>query len=175
MEDYKGQLTERQRTIMIAKIIFVIIILILGCVAGVLISGNAMIAEIRKEKSFVSKQLAYCKLYDRWLEIKAREGYLKKYFEIEGYQSVAIYGMGQIGKRLYMELLQEKVNVLYVIDRRKIQLECEVPCLSPDSAFPDVDVIVVTAICDYYEIKKTLEKKNTCPIISLEEIIRSLI
>lgn len=159
---------------MIAKIIFAVIFLILGCVVGVLISGNALIAEIRQEKCLASKQFSFCELYDRWLEIRDEGQHLKKYFETEGYQSVAIYGMGQIGKRLYIELIQERVNVLYAIDRRRIRSEFEVECLSPDNDLPDVDVIVVTAICDYHEIKRMLEKKITCPIVSLEDIIHSL-
>ena len=37
-----------------------------------------------------------------------------------------------------------------------------------------VDVVVVTAIASFHEIKKELEKYYQCPVLSLEEIIYSL-
>ena len=43
--------------------------------------------------------------------------------------------------------------------------------VSPDSELEEVDVILVTPVTSYGEIKQRLVKKVSCPVISIEDIL----
>ena len=103
--------------------------------------------------------------------MKQRGKSIKEYLDKNEINSVAIYGMGRIGKRLYQELYQEGIRVEYVIDRNSAQSGFGVRCLLPEDELPETDMIIVTAICDYEEIKDALEPRVMCQLISLEKII----
>lgn len=157
---------------LILKTMFVsIIFLIIGGVLGILISGNALMSEIKKQRKISSKYLAFFTLYDEWLSMKQRGESIKEYFDIHGYKSIAIYGMGKMGMRFYQELRQEGINVSYVIDRNALHIDVDIECLLPEGQFPMVDAIVVTVVNDFEEIKDTLEAKVSYPVVSLEDII----
>lgn len=157
---------------LIIKTVFVsIFFLIIGGVLGILISGNALMSEIKKQRKISGKYMTFFTLYDEWLSMKQRGKSIKEYFCIHGYKSVAIYGMGKMGARFYQELQQEGIKVSYVIDRNASHIEVDIECLLPEGQFPMVDVIVVTAVNDFEEIKDTLEAKVPYPIVSLEDII----
>ena len=157
---------------LIIKAVFVsIIILIIGGVLGILISGNALMSEIKKQRKISSKYLTFFTLYDEWLSMKQRGKSVKEYFDMYGYKSVAIYGMGKMGMRFYQELRQEGINVSYVIDRNALHIDVDIECLLPEGQFPMADAIVVTVVNDFKEIKDTLEAKVSYPVVSLEDII----
>lgn len=144
---------------------------ILGGIIGVLVAGNAMIAEIKRLKALSDKHFALFVLCDKWLELKQNERSIKQYLDRKEFKKVAIYGMGRLGKRLYLELRQQGVEIPCVIDRNGISSKLGVVCLSPESKIPSVDVIIVTAIRDFDEIKDNMRGKVLDKIISLEEII----
>ena len=83
--------------------------------------------------------------------------------------SVAVYGVGDVGKCLLSELADSAVTVKYVIDRR--QLELDLPVYTPEDDLPAVDCIIVTAVTEYGEISRRLKKKLDCQVISIEDII----
>ena len=45
----------------------------------------------------------------------------------------------------------------------------------PEEKFPDVDVIIVTAIAYYEDIEKLLSGKTKSRVISLEDVINELL
>lgn len=154
-------------------IVYIIIVLsaIVGGIIGVLISGNALWSELKKQKQISAKHLAFVTLYDKWLELKQKHKSIKDYLEKNEIHSVAIYGMGRLGKRLYQELKQEEASVDYVIDRNEKLSDFEVRCIRPEDEMPLTDLIIVTAVYDYEEIKDVLEPKVLSQVISLERII----
>lgn len=92
---------------------------------------------------------------------------LKEY----GYKKVAIYGMNSMGITLLMELENTEIEVAYAIDRNADRLHSTVDLYKPDDELPETDVIIVTAISAYEEIKKNLCEKGFSQIISLENLI----
>lgn len=154
--------------------IIAIVFTMIGGILGILISGNALLAEVKKQHGLSDKYLALYLLYDRWLLMKQTGRSVKEYFESHGYNRVAIYGMGKIGIRFFQELVQEGVEVLYVIDRNASQIKLNIECLSPEDNLPEVDVIIVTVIDDCERISKYIGNKTQCVIVSLEDIILKL-
>ena len=100
---------------------------------------------------------------------------LETYFEQNGFHKVAIYGMGEVGEVLLRELQGSKIDVRYGIDQRASSVFSKLKILSPKEELAQVDVIVVTAIAYYDEIRRQLKEKVKCPIISLENILNEKI
>lgn len=157
-----------------SNIIIVFVSGIVGMILGILISGNALLSDLKKQFELARKYMSFFALYDTWLLKKQMGKSVKEYFENNKYKRVAIYGMGKIGVRFYEELKLEEVEVLYVIDRNAKKLNFDVECLLPEDEFQNIDVIVVTAINSYNEIKEAIQSKTQCAIISLENVISDL-
>lgn len=98
-----------------------------------------------------------------------------QYFKDNNIQEITLYGMGELGKRLYKDLQESGVIVKYVIDRdKKLQNE-KYTLLSPEDDFPQLETIVVTAPFEFQEIREALSKKTDAKIISLKEIIDEVV
>lgn len=114
-------------------------------------------------------------LLNHWLEIKNEGKSVASYFEDMGYRHIAVYGMAELGNRLIEDLEGSSVCVDYGIDR---DVCCSIARMDevyfPEDDLPRTDAIVVTPYSAFGAIKKQLEGKMNCPIISLEEVVWSV-
>lgn len=114
-------------------------------------------------------------LLNHWLEIKAEGKQIASYFEEMGYFHIAIYGMAELANRLSEELEGSAVTVDYGIDK---DVACTIARIdeiySLEDELPGTDAVIVTPYSAFDEIKDILEKKVSCPVISLEEVIWSV-
>ena len=117
------------------------------------------------------KHLALFQMMNQWVLVKQKGKNLSTYFENNGYKEIAIYGMSYAGETLISELKGTNTKVAYGIDQRCDRLYTEVDIVSADDELEEVDAIVVTAITFFEEIEEKLNKKVTCPIISLEDVL----
>lgn len=85
---------------------------------------------------------------------------LSDFFERNHYQTIAIYGLAEIGDLLYERLKNEGVEVKYFIDKKADVLTASVPVYLPECELPNVDIVVVTAIHNYEEVRNVLNKKG---------------
>ena len=116
-------------------------------------------------------------LSNELIDIKQRKLTLASWFESNSIRTIAIYGMGQLGKLLLNELKGTDVNVDYAIDKNATEVCCEnLKLYSIDElSLPDcVDAIVVTPICEFKEIESLLQRKVSVRIVSLEEIVNAV-
>ena len=109
--------------------------------------------------------------FDQWLRIHQEGKTLVEYFRQNQYQTVAIYGMKELGERLYDELDGTDVTVRYIIDQNADMIYADVDVVTPEDVLEPVDVVVVTAIYYFDEIEENLSGKIQCPIVSLEDIL----
>lgn len=146
-----------------------------GGVAGAAAGGAAMATNYKKKLN--AKDAAFNKLvalyyaYDRWLIVRQQGKSLVEYFEKNQYKTVAIYGMKELGERLYDELKDSGIMVKYIIDRNAESIYADVDVITPDEDLDPVDVIVVTAITYFDEIEEMLSEKVDYPVVSLEDIL----
>lgn len=126
----------------------------------------------REELSKVTK--LYNFMYVFFL-IKIRGMDLKQYFYGHGYQNVAIYGMAHLGEILLEELLKEGIDVKYVIDKNADGLFCKIDTCKPDDDLKSVDVVIVTPITYFEEIKRNLRGKVDCDIVSIEDMVKEML
>lgn len=120
---------------------------------------------------FSSKHLKMFEFMNKWTRLKQSGKNMSDYFINNGYMNIAIYGMGSMGETLVNELNESAINIKYGIDRNPGDDEYAFRVIYPDSVMEEVDVIVITSIYSFKEIKKTLENVIDVPIVSIEEVL----
>lgn len=127
-----------------------------------------------KEKELQSKaekmELYYHTL-NMWLEMSQKGKSGVSYLQKKGIRRIAIYGMKELGERLYEEVKNTGIEVVCVIDKNPDQVLGNFTVISPEEKIPSVDAIIVTVDYYYWEIKSQLEKKAGCPVYSLSGVL----
>lgn len=123
------------------------------------------------ENKKVDKFRGYYALLNQWLSNKRTGKEVNEYLSQNGYNNIAVYGMGELGNQLLNDLENTSINVSYGIDKENVFTVSGLQIYSINDDLPDVDVIVVTATFAFVEIYNKLQTKVNCPIISLEDII----
>ena len=145
---------------------------LLGAAAGA--AGNNVLSQkkIDQKTEKVDKFKGYYNMLNQWLLLKQEGKSLEKYFTDNGYKSIAIYGMGEMGNRLYDELKNSKVvEVKYAIDKNAAATYSELDIVDVDDEMDEVDAVVVSAIFAFDEIEEDLGAKVDCPVVSLEDVV----
>ena len=115
---------------------------------------------IEKTEDELEKFKEYYMLLIQWgLDYQAN-AQLSDFLHRHSYNVIAIYGAAELGELLYEQMKKEEIEVRYFIDRRSDVLKSEIEIYSLEDELPDVDVVVVTAIHNYDDIRNILEKKN---------------
>ena len=127
-------------------------------------------ARTQEEISKVQKMIRINESFNKWLELKQNNYRLKGYFENNNYKSVAIYGMGDLGKRLFRELADDGVLVSYTIDRN-IGVDDKYKMIVLPERLPEVDVVIVTAVSSFDDIYLDLKGRFNGEIVSIEDVL----
>ena len=117
---------------------------------------------------------SYVLLMDKWMEVLENGGSLAPILTRNGYKSVAIYGMGVLGRHLLCDLQKQQINIKYVIDKKSNVYTNGVKLLRMSDELPHVDLIIITAFTEYDCIWKALREKTDCSIMSLREMIEEV-
>ena len=136
-------------------------------IGAVCVAKRAGSAILRKQQELEKHQKLFLVL-DAWVKKKQQGKSMECFLKRNGYHSVAIYGLGNIGKLLEDEL-RGSIKISYGIDRKNIP--AEFPVYKPEDDLPEADVVVVTAAYEFEEIECMLKKKLSCPIYSIEDVI----
>ena len=149
------------------------------CMIGAFIAGmlimdyivsKDMTKEINKIENDYQKMRLYYYIFNMWLDMKQQGKKLGEYMEKKGYKRVAIYGMKELGERLFIELRDAGIEVVCVIDSNKNVLG-NFTLISPDDEIPSVDLLIITADYYYAEIEKKMREKVDCPILSASGLL----
>lgn len=123
------------------------------------------------EHKKVEKFRKYYYMLNRWLELNQHDSSIEKLLLKRNYNKIAIYGMGEIGIRLYYELQNTSIEVAFVLDQQLEMKFHEFPQMNDNNDFERIDAVVVTIPFAYEAIKKDLKKRTLKPILSLEHIL----
>lgn len=162
---------------MIILCIFLIVILIVENVIfiKVLRQRNGLIKQSYRQ---TEKFSIFFELTVEWFTSYLSGRKISDWIVENGYKTVAIYGMGVLGELAYSNLCKEnEICVKYGIDRRKSIKIDGLNTYSLDDKPERVDLIVVTAVTSYEEIKSEINKKIgfDCNVISLLQLIEKCI
>lgn len=145
------------------------------CAVTAYLVNRHKIKQLNPAQKQLDTLLDHYRLLNHWLEIKNEGKSVASYFEEMGYSHIAVYGMAELGNRLMEDLESTPIQVDYGIDR---DISCSIARIGevyfPEDDLPETDVIVVTPYSAFGAIKKQLEEKVKCPIISLEEVVWSV-
>ncbi len=144
--------------------------IIVGTLFGVIVVGMIKEKFTRSSQEQEIKMSQYYHILNRWLDLRQGNKTLYSFFHDRGYQKVAIYGMKELGQRLYYELKDTNLT-LYLIDKAADKIWFEEDIISPKDRIPDSDVLIITASYYFDDIKKELRKKVKCPILSIQDVV----
>lgn len=131
------------------------------------VSLEKYIYACERDRKFTS----YFNLFDSWFNAREENRKVGDLLLSHGFKTIAIYGMGKVGKHFAFELKDSGVSIKYILDQKSPRNEMnEIPVYEVDDTLPVVDAIVVTPVFDFESIKQQLEKCCKWPIISLSEI-----
>lgn len=128
--------------------------------------------KIRKLLRLSQKLERIIKIYSFWTMNKVS---YSEYLKDMGVNKIAIYGVGYLGKNLIDELKNSCVDIMYAIDQNTVQYNSELRIIKLDEVEDIPDMVIVTVVDQYEEIKQILEKKLKCKIQSIEDVIYQLI
>lgn len=154
-----------------SKIVKSIGLVSLGFSAGVgtVIKMKGNVTKQKEEK--VDKFKKYYETLLQWVQIKQDGKNLEQYFINNGYSTIAIYGMGEMGTRLYNELKDTSITVKYAIDKNAEGTYSELNVVTTEDELESVDAVIVSAIFAFDDIEEELSKMIDCPIISLQDVV----
>ncbi len=135
---------------------------------------KSLIREMKCLEEKVFRYEKYWRTLDQWLSLKERDVKLGEILKENHIHTVAVYGLGMLGRHLLEELREGPVRVLYGIDVRKGQIKADIPMYALCDELPEADAVIVTVDYDFETIKKELEKKSQYKVISLTQIIDEL-
>lgn len=114
---------------------------------------------------------SYYDVLNEWMKLKQEGKKIETFLSENHYQRIAIYGMGELGNRLYEELQESEIQVCFAIDQYGDLRYSELDVYDLNEDFPHVDAIIVTPVFDYPHIESILREKTTSDIISLKDVI----
>ena len=149
---------------------------IIGALIGGIAVGFVMLRVknkvINQSDNRVRKFKDYYYLLNQWLALKNDGKSVETFFVNKGIKSIAIYGMGELGNRLYEELKDRKeVEVRYAIDKNADNTYSEVSIVTIEDELKEVDAIIITAIFDFDPIVEELSSVVDYALVSLEDVI----
>lgn len=116
----------------------------------------------------------YFWLCNKWLYIKNHNLSIFSHEKLRDAKRIAVYGLGNIGKRLVEDFECEKREIAFLVDRNARNIFAEVEVFPAGIRLPDADILIVSMISEFEEIRKTEEGCFRGEIISLETIINEL-
>lgn len=96
-------------------------------------------------------------------------GMVAAYLKQHNITKVVIYGMGNLGCRLYDELTESEIEVEAVMDRNPFFLNEVVKVYKPDEDLISAKYIISTVVLDFDDVKSAFKRKNVIDLIKLIE------
>lgn len=147
----------------------VILLLFLLCISVFFIVQYQKMANGLVERS--NKDAYYSMILNDWLKSKYEHKNICEYLQKASMKKAAVYGMGNLGKRMCDELQENGIEVDYAIDRRGGGSYKGIKIRKLTESLDKVDVVIVTVFAQTAEIEKDIRKAVDSPVISMEKLL----
>lgn len=118
------------------------------------------------------KESCYKTILKEWMCLTEQGKSISDILKKENIYTVAIYGMGNLGCRVYDELVAGGIAVPYVIDRNPKFLEEIVPVKAPEDAPEGVDAVIVAVSAEEKKIVTHYREKYGVCVMGVSEILQ---
>lgn len=159
------------------KYLYFVFAFLMGIIVGGKVVSDVCEELLNEKEKAIYKFKGYFSIQSVWFMKRIQGKSMADWFVKHKEKSIAIYGMGDLGKLLIYSLRGTEVNVKTLMDANKAHIEdFGIELVGPEETLnPEIDAVVVTVTHAFNEIKNTLSVKNTdLPILSLEDIIYDL-
>lgn len=129
-------------------------------------SSNKMDSNKFREMFFVA---------EKWIRMKQMGKKFEDFFDKNNIRTIAIYGLGYLGRDLYTELNQSNVCIKYIIDKNAENLDKCFNLIKPGEEMEGIDLILVTVIANYESLCQSLKTQYKFPLMNIDDIITELI
>lgn len=130
---------------------------------------------IENDERLITRYQNYWKILDKWLSLLEDGTKIEQYFLCRDIHHIAVYGLGMLGNHLVSQLEESQIVVDYGIDRRGNDIKRCFPVYTPESLLPKTELVIVTVTNEFADIYEELNKQMDCEIVSLDEVLSSLL
>lgn len=155
-----------------AVVVAAVLFMVIGFVGGSIFAANIFGRKMVDNGRLADKHFKIMYLLNQWLVVLEHGRNISQYFIQNHCRTIAIYGMGYLGKRLLEELQGTGIEVKYLLDQQLGTSYGGIPVLSGGDELMPVDVIVVTPVSGFYPIRRQLRERTKDKIISIEELFK---
>lgn len=148
-----------------------VILSLIGMAMGFVLGEKSHVKQFNQMEEDNAKFHEFYDVLLQWIKVRQNGRTLAGYFQKYDYNTVAIYGMKELGVALWTELKDTGIEVKYGIDNKVNKINGNVKLFKSKDNLEEVDVIVVTAIHDYADIEMELRDKMKCPIVALNDVV----
>ena len=158
------------------KVMSMINALFLVSIASLMYKGQIKEKRLKLSKQQIERLRPYYNILNHWLLLKQQHKSVEGYFTDNSIHTIAIYGIAELGKRLYIDIAEmPSVEVVYVIDlgigEAIKAVFPDIKVLSMNDDLPKVDAIIVTPVFAFEEIKRDLSQRTNTHVVSIEEVV----
>lgn len=102
---------------------------------------------------------------------------MARYFRMNGYRNIAVYGVGKLGKLILRNIDTEQLESICTIDANKTACfeNMEAISISEFVDRQDIDMVLVTPLLDYPQIEAQICSVSDIPVISAKELMCDMI
>ncbi len=120
----------------------------------------------------LQKSVMFYWVLTRWMDLKLRGYGIDDILSKLEVYNIAVYGYAELGQLLCRELVDTKIHISYLLDKRVKETGIEnLLVYLPQNGLPEVDAVVVTAVYYFDEIEKDLSQMGYQNIISLRNLL----
>lgn len=145
--------------------------------ASVAEDAAQVMAALRMENESLQQRCSRFRGYwgtmDLWIGLLETGGSVAAWLRAQGIGSVAIYGLGMLGKHLRYQLQQDGFPVRYAIDQQTEQGHGDLEVYALDDDLPAADAVLVTVLYDYAAIRASLADRHAWRVLALDEVLRA--
>lgn len=134
------------------------------------IVDEGLIEQVKLHQKHYSKAEFICDIFEQLLSLNENGQSVGDLLKEKGYERIAIYGLGRIGKHVIAELNHSDVQIVYGIDQSAQNLKFDFPLYTIDHILPCVDLILITINDD--KIYKRLCEEYEYPIVMIKDFLK---
>lgn len=150
-----------------------VILYILIFISGVLFATVCFKSRLFFREDLCNKLGRFYRTLVQWMKLKQNGITLEQYFKDRNIDSIAIYGMKELGQLLYKELKESGINVKYLIDKNADYMFTEIDVYKPDDNLDPVDMVIITVLTHNKSIYDILRKQMDCPMATISDVVFS--
>lgn len=117
----------------------------------------------------------YKRIINLWEQTTNKGHSLSRYLLKYNYRKIALYGMGDLGCKVFKELADTEVEIVYVVDKSPQFINEVFRVLSPEDIMPAVDLLLITVANEEEGIVKRYRNKYSFPVMGVSELLDEIL